>query len=96
MASSPTYPSNPARFLLLTLACCRQDALFIPSWWWHAVDTTPEPAQDPEEEGQAGVGVGAWSAALNLWFEPFYVKSYGCAVCERRAIPLYAGLDRPP
>jgi Cupin-like domain len=56
------------------------DMLFVPSWWWHSVDTTPETDSS---------GKPAWSAALNFWFEPLYVKDYACADCKLRRNPAY-------
>ena len=70
------------------------DALFVPSWWWHEVDTTPEPEHlegaplGGEVRGGQGGG-DPWSLAVNIWFEPFFVKEggYGCAGCPLRRNP---------
>ena len=61
--------------------------LFVPSWWWHQVDTSAEPEQ---VEPDSGLELAGWSAAFNFWFEPLYVKGYACASCELQRNPAYS------
>jgi hypothetical protein len=69
------------------------DMIFVPSWWWHEVATSTErELPDPDARAEAagagadrgmGGGVGVdWSVAVNFWFEPYWVKPYGCATCK--------------
>lgn len=66
------------------------DMIFVPSWWWHEVDTTTE--SEPTSTSELGPAVD-WSAAVNFWFEPYFVKTYGCATCELRENPKHPPLN---
>ena len=53
--------------------------LFVPSFWWHEVQSAPGPE----------IGVGEkWATtpinvAVNLWFPPLFDKAFPCTECER-------------
>ena len=66
------------------------DMIFVPSWWWHQVDTTPEEELTPVDGSEGNVD---WSAAVNFWFEPYFVKGYGCATCELKVNPKHPPLN---
>lgn len=65
------------------------DMIFVPSWWWHQVDTTTEP--ELSSTSTPGPTVD-WSAAVNFWFEPYFVKPYGCGTCELQENPKHPPL----
>lgn len=43
------------------------DSLFLPSFWWHEVQSSPEDGRN---------------CAVNSWFEPFWDKEFPCAECR--------------
>ncbi|KRZ14177.1 JmjC domain-containing protein 7 [Trichinella pseudospiralis] len=45
------------------------DVLFLPSFWWHEVQSYPS-----EVEHQ--------NIAVNFWYEPFWKKEFPCRLCE--------------
>ena len=53
------------------------DALFVPSFWWHEVVSTPGPSQTFQEKKIR------LNAAINYWFEPLYTKEFPCAECSK-------------
>lgn len=65
------------------------DMIFVPSWWWHQVDTATE--SEPTSASEPGLTVD-WSAAVNFWFEPYFVKTYGCATCTLQENPKHPPL----
>ena len=44
------------------------DILFLPSHWWHEVRSVGDPV----------------TLAVNLWFEPYYTKSFPCRSCRMK------------
>ena len=68
----------------------RGDMIFVPSWWWHQVETATEP--EPTTTTEPGFTAG-WAAAVNFWFEPHFVKAYGCATCELKENPKHPPLN---
>eukprot|EP00730_Choanoeca_flexa_P016258 TRINITY_DN7648_c0_g1_i1.p1 TRINITY_DN7648_c0_g1~~TRINITY_DN7648_c0_g1_i1.p1 ORF type:complete len:443 (+),score=83.35 TRINITY_DN7648_c0_g1_i1:135-1463(+) len=46
------------------------DALFMPAYWWHEVQSSP----DVEDHR---------NLAINEWFEPVFSKEFPCAECKR-------------
>lgn len=69
----------------------RGDMIFVPSWWWHQVETATEP--EPATTAEAPGFTAEWSAAVNFWFEPYFVKAYGCATCELQENPKHPPLN---
>jgi hypothetical protein len=66
------------------------DMIFVPSWWWHQVETATE--SEPMSTSEPGPTV-EWSAAVNFWFEPYFVKTYGCATCRLQENPQHPPLN---
>ena len=60
------------------------DMLYVPSWWWHQVDTEPSSSPLTTTTATQQSDDSGWSAALNFWFEPYFVKPFGCAACPLR------------
>lgn len=52
------------------------DVLFMPSFWWHEVQSYPS------EKEQRNV-------AVNFWYEPFLTKEFPCATCKMDVNPFY-------
>ncbi|XP_068735056.1 tRNA wybutosine-synthesizing protein 5-like isoform X2 [Montipora capricornis] len=45
------------------------DVLFMPSYWWHEVQSYPSKKE-------------ARNLAVNFWYEPFFTKEFPCATCK--------------
>lgn len=52
------------------------DVLFMPSFWWHEVQSYPD-------------RVTKRNLAVNYWYEPFLTKEFPCAECPLDVNPLY-------
>jgi hypothetical protein len=89
-AEGARFPGAAAALQQTTAVGCEVRAgemLFVPSWWWHQVETEPEP--QPQQGG--GGGLSGFSAAINFWYEPYFTKPYACAGCKlRRNTKVYA------
>eukprot|EP00118_Oscarella_pearsei_P018058 m.182497 g.182497 ORF g.182497 m.182497 type:complete len:482 (+) comp39295_c0_seq9:3846-5291(+) len=60
------------------------DVLFMPAFWWHEVQSTPD-----QEEHR--------NMAVNYWYEPFLTKEFPCPGCKLDVNPAYSTyLDSPP
>lgn len=63
-------------------------ALFVPSFWWHEVRSTPGPARSfrrgrgPENRLRVNV-------AVNFWFAPLFDKEFPCSTCRKTFNPKY-------
>ena len=62
-----------------TMSCTvhQGDALFVPSFWWHEVYSSPGPSQSYRGD------YIQLNAAINYWFEPLYTKEFPCAKCSK-------------
>ena len=78
---NPDYEKFPLFGEAIPLRCRieRGEFLFLPSTWWHEVQSYPE-----ENEGI--------NIALSFWFEPFYVKKNFCQTCPLEFNPFYRHL----
>ncbi|XP_052226244.1 uncharacterized protein LOC127841457 [Dreissena polymorpha] len=87
MVMSPVDITNPAfeRFPLFgevrPLNCTIEegDVLFIPSFWWHEVQSYPNVL-----EGR--------NLAVNFWYDPFLTKEFPCQYCKMDINPKYRHL----
>eukprot|EP01042_Synura_sphagnicola_P000070 gene70-70_t len=68
------------------LACTVQagEALYVPSFWWHEVVSSPGdhnvPYPNPESPGRTNLNV-----AVNYWFsKPLFEKEFPCSSCKKR------------
>ena len=76
MVNSPVDPSDPdlikfPRFARARALDCRveqSDTLFVPSFWWHEVQSEACP-------------ISHRNVAVNLWFDPLFSKAFPCAEC---------------
>jgi len=57
----------------------RGEFLFLPSFWWHEVQSYPH-----EDEGI--------NIAVNFWFKPFFEKEFPCKNCHLEINPFYRHL----
>jgi len=78
---NPDYERFPLFGEAVPLRCRieRGEFLFLPSWWWHEVQSYPE-----KDEGI--------NIAVNFWFRPFYEKEYPCQTCPLEFNPFYRHL----
>ena len=78
---NPDYERFPLFGDAIPLRCRieRGEFLFLPSWWWHEVQSYPE-----KDEGI--------NIAVNFWFRPFYEKEYPCQTCPLEFNPFYRHL----
>lgn len=53
--------------------------LFVPSFWWHEVQSAPGPEIGVGEKG----ATTPINVAVNLWFPPLFDKAFPCTDCER-------------
>ena len=62
------------------------ETLYIPSWWWHEVASTPAAANAmPTAHASDGdVADAATHVSLNFWWSPAWTKPFPCAACELR------------
>ena len=62
-----------------TLSCAVHagDALYVPSFWWHEVYSSPGPLQSFRGDNIR------LNAAINYWFEPLYYKEFPCVECSK-------------
>eukprot|EP01128_Nolandella_sp_AFSM9_P001201 TRINITY_DN11309_c0_g1_i1.p1 TRINITY_DN11309_c0_g1~~TRINITY_DN11309_c0_g1_i1.p1 ORF type:complete len:554 (-),score=66.98 TRINITY_DN11309_c0_g1_i1:65-1627(-) len=56
------------------------DVLYLPSFWWHEVQSTPDISQR--------------NIAVNYWFNPFYEKEFPCPHCRLKINSDYSHLLR--
>lgn len=73
------------------------EALYVPSFFWHEVASTPsEPRSsyrrssggDVDVDGDGSIGDG-WdglrlNVAINYWFAPLFTKDFPCAECRKK------------
>jgi jumonji domain-containing protein 7 len=59
------------------------DMLFVPSYWWHEVVSTPGTIQNFNLEGTLADSYVHLNVAINHWFDPLFLKEYPCAVCRK-------------
>ncbi|XP_057291218.1 bifunctional peptidase and (3S)-lysyl hydroxylase JMJD7-like [Hydractinia symbiolongicarpus] len=52
------------------------DVLYMPSFWWHEVQSYPNPTEKR-------------NLAVNFWYYPFLTKEFPCAGCKLDVNPLY-------
>ncbi|KAL5473204.1 hypothetical protein EMCRGX_G027656 [Ephydatia muelleri] len=77
MVMSPVDPAHPdlQRFPNYSkankLECTLRpgDALFMPAFWWHEVQSYPDPLEHR-------------NLAVNFWYEPLLTKEFPCAECR--------------
>ena len=50
------------------------EALFVPSFWWHEVASTP---------GQERLGGMPYNFAVNVWWAPLFDKEFPCPSCPK-------------
>ncbi|XP_006818312.2 bifunctional peptidase and (3S)-lysyl hydroxylase Jmjd7-like [Saccoglossus kowalevskii] len=55
------------------------DILFMPSFWWHEVQSYPSSTTHR-------------NVAINFWYEPFFTKEFPCPTCPLDVNPIYAHL----
>jgi jumonji domain-containing protein 7 len=60
------------------------DAIFVPSYWWHEVTSSPGPKQKFNKRSSIQL-----NAAVNFWFEPLYTKEFPCVTCLRQLNKAY-------
>jgi jumonji domain-containing protein 7 len=71
MVMSPLALADLKRRLpVLTCSIHPGDALFMPAFWWHEVQSEPD-AHDHR------------NLAVNEWYEPIWSKEFPCATCPR-------------
>eukprot|EP01041_Mallomonas_annulata_P007663 gene7664-15684_t len=74
--------------------------LFVPSYWWHEVQSspgTPRPIPSPSPSAgstkeynkrprtrRTGTMSQSLNVALNMWYEPLFEKEFPCAHCRKR------------
>ena len=55
--------------------------IYVPSFWWHEVTSTPGPRR---RDGSVADGEFIQlNAAINRWFDPLYLKEFPCATCAK-------------
>jgi jumonji domain-containing protein 7 len=78
-------------------------AIFVPSFWWHEVESHPGEKQHfvEEDDGLRGGGMQnpdgvevikhnfSLNAAVNFWFDPVFSKEFPCATCRKYLSPDY-------
>jgi hypothetical protein len=63
------------------------ETLFIPSWWWHEVASTPpevHTAVPLAHVSDSDVADAATHVSLNFWWSPAWTKPFPCAACALR------------
>lgn len=55
------------------------EVLFMPSYWWHEVQSFPNVTAKR-------------NLAVNFWYEPFLTKEFPCAECKLDVNPKYKHL----
>mmetsp|Transcript_4310 Transcript_4310/g.7338 ORF Transcript_4310/g.7338 Transcript_4310/m.7338 type:complete len:84 (+) Transcript_4310:1749-2000(+) len=57
--------------------------LFVPSFWWHEVTSSPGLKQNTKNDAAAAGDYIHLNVAINHWFDPLYLKEYPCATCRK-------------
>jgi peptidyl-lysine (3S)-dioxygenase / protease len=67
------------------------DALFVPSFWWHEVTSSPSQTNYTInlQDGQRILELPL-NMAVNYWFSPLYDKGFPCRTCLKSFNNLYA------
>ena len=78
---NPDYERFPLFGEAVPLRCRieRGEFLFLPSGWWHEVQSYPEKSE--------GINI-----ALSFWFEPLYKRKDPCQTCSLEFNPFYRHL----
>ena len=76
----PNFERFPLFYEATPLQCrvAQGDVIFLPSFWWHEVQSVPDAASR--------------NIAVNYWFDPFFTKDFPCAACHLKVSEKYYGL----
>ncbi|XP_060084095.1 bifunctional peptidase and arginyl-hydroxylase JMJD5-like [Ylistrum balloti] len=77
----PDFEKFPRFRSAMPLNCTLKegDVLFMPSFWWHEVQSSPN-------------GTAGHNLAVNFWYDPFLTKEYPCPECRLDINPRYRHL----
>lgn len=66
------------------------DAIFVPAYYWHEVISYPFPEEEEEEKKkESDSELDTFNVAVNVWFEPLFMKEFPCSECQRSLNPVY-------
>jgi jumonji domain-containing protein 7 len=79
---------------LLTCTVSEGEALFVPSFWWHEVASSPSTALFTlhdlhSDQRPASLRL---NLAVNFWFEPLFDKAFPCKECKKYFNGKYASM----
>lgn len=61
------------------------DALWLPSYWWHEVTSSPGPTRHfSVEDEQKDSDAVKLNVAINFWYAPLYEKEFPCKECKKK------------
>ncbi len=58
-------------------------ALFVPSFWYHEVSSSPSETQHRINTGESNIELPL-NLAVNYWFAPLYDKEFPCPTCTKK------------
>lgn len=84
------YPKSKG---VLTMDCKvdKGDALWVPSYWWHEVQSYPSLNTESGKDRCTNSSISCrdtfpLNVAVNFWFEPLYKKEFPCASCTKHLL----------